>query len=130
MNRDEVFSYIQSQYGICDEYPFDMDDVTAVFRHAGNRKWFAIVMRVSAVKIGRNTDETVDILNVKADPVVIGSFLSEKGFYPAYHMNKNHWLTIALDGSADDEKTKLLIDMSFSATGEKRRRKHADKEHS
>ena len=31
-------------------------------------------------------------------------------------MNKAHWLTIALDGSADGEKLKFLLDMSYELT--------------
>ncbi len=36
--------------------------------------------------------------------------------FPAYHMNKAHWLTIALDGSAEEEKLKFLLDMSYELT--------------
>ena len=123
MNREEAFRYIEDQYGALPGYPFEEDSETAVFRHASNGKWFSIIMRVSSRKIGLDTDEAIDIMNVKADPLVIGSFLSEKGFYRAYHMNKTHWITLALDGSAEDEKIKMLIDMSFSMTGSKRRKK-------
>lgn len=93
-----------------------------MFRHAGSRKWFAICMRVSARRLGRDSDETVEIMNVKADPLVIGSFHRKKGFYPAYHMNKTHWITILLDGEADREDVSMLIDMSFSLTNTKRSR--------
>lgn len=79
-------------------------------------------MRVSARRLGRNSDETVEIMNVKADPLVIGSFHRKKGFCPAYHMNKTHWITILLDGEADREDVSMLIDMSFSLTNTKRSR--------
>ena len=47
---------------------------------------------------------------------VSGSFREEAGMFPAYHMNKAHWLTIALDGSAEEEKLKFLLDMSYELT--------------
>lgn len=47
---------------------------------------------------------------------MLGSLLEEKGFYPAYHMNKEHWITIFLDGSVDDEKILSLIDISYDLT--------------
>ncbi len=50
---------------------------------------------------------------------MIGSIIRENGIFPAYHMNKSNWITIALDGSADDEKVKWLVDMSFDATNVK-----------
>ena len=47
---------------------------------------------------------------------MLGSLLEEKSFYPAYHMNKEHWITICLDGSVDDEKILSLIDISYDLT--------------
>lgn len=120
MTRQEIERYIQNQYGTEAEYPFEMDDQTAVYRHKGNKKWFAIVMRVSKRRLSIDSDDEADIINVKADPVVIGSFLLEAGFYPAYHMNKTHWITIAPE--ADEDKVRMLIDMSYSLTGTKRKK--------
>lgn len=57
------------------------------------------------------TGETTD--SGSCDPLLTGSLVHENGFYPAYHMNKNSWITIALDGKADEEKIKWLLDMSF-----------------
>lgn len=55
--------------------------------------------------------------------LMIGDILSEKGIYPAYHMNKSYWVTVALDGSADDETVKMLTRMSFKLTEKKKRDK-------
>lgn len=120
MIRSEIEEYIRNQYGVLPEYPFEEDSLTAVFRHTDNKKWFAIVMRISKRRLNIDSDEEIDVMNVKAEPVVIGSFLMEDGFYPAYHMNKTHWITIAPD--AEEEKVKLLIDMSFSLTATKRKK--------
>ena len=50
---------------------------------------------------------------------MIGDLLTETGFFPAYHMSKNSWLTIALDGSVREENIKILLDMSFNHTNTK-----------
>ena len=34
-------------------------------------------------------DESIDVVNLKCDPLLIGSLRSEPGFFPAYHMNKD-----------------------------------------
>ncbi len=47
---------------------------------------------------------------------MIGSLRLSKGFLPAYHMNKEHWITILLDGSVEREKIKQLIDLSYELT--------------
>ena len=59
----------------------------------------------------------------KCAPILIGSLLTEKGFFPAYHMRKDSWITAALDGTVPEEQLKLLLDMSYRATAPKVRRK-------
>ena len=34
--------------------------------------------------------------NVKSDPLLIGSLRGQDGYFPAYHMNKEKWLSIQL----------------------------------
>ena len=46
-----------------------------------------------------------------------------EGYFPAYHMNKTSWITVALDGSVPDDEVKLLLDMSFEATAPKMHKK-------
>ena len=120
MNRREIEAYIENQYGVKAEYPFEMDDTTAVFRQISNGKWFAIIMRISKRRLHSDSDDEIDVMNVKCDPILIGSFLLDTGFYPAYHMNKTHWITVSPD--ADEDKVRMLIDMSFSLTSTKRKK--------
>ena len=49
-----------------------------------------------------------------------------EGYFPAYHMNKTSWITVALDGSVPDDEVKLLLDMSFEATAPKMRKKNIE----
>ena len=55
----------------------------------------------------------IDVMNVKLDPELITSIKNTKGFAPAYHMNKTHWVSIEI-GKVSDTKIKTLIDMSFN----------------
>lgn len=119
MTREYVIQHIADIYSAEAEYPFASSPDCAVFRHHNNKKWFAMMMTVSKDKLGLKSTENIDIINVKSDPILIGNLMGEDGFYPAYHMNKTHWLTIALDGSADDEKLKFLLDLSFDLTSKK-----------
>ena len=128
MTRAELTRYIFDTYSVEPDYPFSDDNVSAVFRHAGNRKWFALVMNIPAQKLGLPSDARIDIVNMKCDPVVIGSFRSLPGLFPAYHMSKENWITAALDGSAADETVKTLLDMSYQATAQKVRGKRKAQE--
>ena len=88
----------------------------AVFRHGENSKWFAVVMDVAKSKVGLPGDGKIDIVNVKCDFILIGSLLEQKGFFPAYHMNKANWISVALDGSVEDDMIKWILGMSFDLT--------------
>lgn len=115
MTREEVFTYIEEQYGVMPDFPFNKDFVSGIFRHKHNRKWFAAALVIPKSKLGVDSEEVVDILDLKCDPLLRGSLLNEKGIYSAYHMNKVHWLTIVLN-EASEENIKTLLDISFSLT--------------
>ena len=81
------------------------------------------VTTVPKSKLGLPGQQPVDIVNLKCDPILIGSLRAEPGFYPAYHMNKENWITAALDGSTPEDKLRLVLDMSYTATAPKLRKK-------
>lgn len=122
MTRQELTDYIFDAFSVEPDYPFPRDDVTCVFRHTDNRKWFGIMMRIPYRTLGMNRDGETDIVNVKCDPVLMGSLRGKPGFCPAYHMNKDKWITILLDGSAGREEITALADMSFRMTETKARK--------
>ncbi len=123
MERREIEQYIFDTYSVEPDYPWMDTPESAVFRHAGNRKWFALVTAVSKSKLGLQEQAPLDIVNLKCDPLLIGSLRMEHGFFPAYHMNKDKWITAALDGSAPDDTIKMLLEMSYQATAPKHRRR-------
>ncbi len=123
LSRENLDKYISETYGITSEYPWIQYPSFAVYRHTGNKKWFAVVMNLPRSKFGLSDDETVDVVNLKCDPIMTGSLHKEKGIYPGYHMNKSYWISVFLDGSVDDEKLKWLLDVSFDLTKSKIRNK-------
>ena len=120
MTRQAYLDYCLDTYGTAADYPFDEDFETAVFRHANNRKWYAIMMRVSRRKFGIDSDEVVDVVNLKLPLEMFGSFGAADGLYPAYHMNKLHWISVLLPDAADD-LVEFLVNASYEATREKRK---------
>ena len=93
MTKQSFLSYCVTTYNTSPDYPFDEDFETAVLRHGDNRKWYALVMRVSRRKFGFDSDEVVDVVNLKLPTEMFGSFGMSDGVYPAYHMNKLHWIS-------------------------------------
>lgn len=90
MERIKLFEWVKGMYGTEPDYPWN--DWNAVLRHAENKKWYALIMEVPAQKLGLDENRIIDILNVKCDPLLIGSLRSKSGYFPAYHMNKEKWL--------------------------------------
>ena len=121
MTKQSFLSYCSGTYGTSPDYPFDEDFETAVLRHADNRKWFALLMKVSRRKFGFDSDEAVDIVNLKLPVEMFGSFGKDDGVYPAYHMNKLHWISVLLPDTAD-ETIAFLTSVSYEATKSKPRR--------
>lgn len=72
-----------------------------------------MIMSVEKSKLGFEGDDTVDILDVKCDPEMTGLIIQTYGFLPGYRMNKQHWITILLDGSMSEAKTLDFLDMSY-----------------
>ncbi len=117
MTREEFEKFVDETYGVKADYPWGDGD-TGVFRHGSNKKWFAIVMDLTMDKFGGDKQKKADVVNVKCAPSMIDSFCLDKGVYRAYHMNKANWVSIVLD-LADDNETKMLVDMSYSMTMQK-----------
>lgn len=122
MNRKELNSYIQNNYNAKADYPWIKYPEFQVFRHTTNKKWFALVMVVAKSRLGLSEAGCLDVVNLKCTPELIGSLITEKGIFPAYHMNKDNWITLALDDSLSDEKVKLLLDISYNLTKPKARK--------
>lgn len=114
MERKDVFSWVKEVYETEPDYPWN--DWNAVLRHKGNNKWYGVVLEISEKKLGLTGEGIVDVINVKCDPVLIGSLREQSGFFPAYHMNKENWISILLDGSVPEDVIKNLINMSYELT--------------
>ena len=72
-------------------------------------------------RLGLKSEENIDILDVKCDPILIGSLLGNKGYFPGYHMNKKTWITLLLDGSIPKDEVFNLIDFRYELTAKKKK---------
>ena len=127
MTRKEFEELVFDTYNVRADYPFEDDFVTGVFRHESG-KWFALAMNIGERKLGHDGDEKIDVVNLKCAPEVIESLVGvENGIYPAYHMNKKHWLTVALDGRASNATVRFLTEISYDLTKNKLKKKASQK---
>ncbi|MBQ7619491.1 MAG: MmcQ/YjbR family DNA-binding protein, partial [Treponema sp.] len=83
----------------------------AVFR-CPNQKWFALVMEITYKNLGLANDKKVFVVNLKADPERVADLADKKTIFPAYHMNKKHWITVLLTSATDFDLLRSLTEQS------------------
>ena len=93
-----------------------------------NKKMDSVpVIYVSRRKFGFDSDEVIDVVNLKLPTEMFGSFGASDGVYLAYHMNKLHWISVRLPDAPEDV-VQFLVNASFQATRSQiKRAKHKDK---
>ena len=109
-----IMTQVQEKYGNQLEYLWEKSPDTAVLRHEGNKKWYAVLMRISWEKLNKGKEGLVEAVNLKHDQVA--DLLSQKGIYPAFHMNKRYWISVALDDTLSDEEVLELMERSWNLT--------------
>jgi predicted DNA-binding protein (MmcQ/YjbR family) len=100
MNIETLREYCLAKTQVTESFPFG--DTTLVFKVYD--KMFALV----------NLDEDLSV-NLKCDPEMAID-LREKysAVIPGYHMNKQHWNTVMIDGSVSDSLIREWIDQSYA----------------
>ena len=101
MNIESLRDYCLTKKGSSESFPFD--ETTLVFKVMG--KMFALTDLES---------ETLTV-NLKCNPDDAINLREEyPAVRPGYHMNKNHWNTVYVDGSVTDEMIFQWIDVSYN----------------
>ena len=113
---NRITDIIIKKYGDNPNFMWERFDGYGVFKNANNNKWYGIIMNIDYSKLGLNNKKPVEVINVKLDKDKIQELLKKDGFYPAWHMNKNSWITITLDETLSDDEIMDLIEESYSYT--------------
>lgn len=116
MNRNILFTFISQHYAIEPDYPWGTQADYAVLRHTSSRKWFGLVFRINAGKLDLMSDRIVDVINLKVHPEMVGALRQQPDVFPAYHMNKEHWISVPLEGGLCDTEILSLLDESYNLT--------------
>ncbi len=117
---EQIKQFILSEYGVTLERPFKDDDVV-VFRNKHNKKWFAVIMKIPASRMGLKSERLIDIINLKNHPADVSMLRAVDGIFPAYHMNKENWFSVMLDADVPFDLIVSLIDQSYNIINNKRK---------
>ena len=108
MNIEQIRDYCLLKERVEESLPFGPD--TVVFKVDG--KMFLLLA----------LDTIQPRFNVKCDPDKAEQLRAEYScVLPGYHMNKKHWNTIIVDGSASSAMLKEWIDDSYELVKKKKR---------
>lgn len=109
----EVIYYVRNKYGDELEFLWQKFPDNAVVRRIDNQKWYAAILTVSRRKLGFDSDEKVEILDLRMKSEDIQRLVDGEKYLPGYHMNKKHWVTICLDGTVSFDEICKRIDESY-----------------
>lgn len=115
-DRESLLAHVRETYGVTPDFPWLRSPRYAVLRHAGNGKWFGLIMDLPRQRLHLPGTGELDVVNLKSASVPDILLSGVPGAFPAYHMNKRHWITLALDGSFPEAELYRLVEESFRLT--------------
>lgn len=105
MSLEEIIEYCLSYPNTYKDYPFGEEWTT--IRHSNNKKLFALIYY----------REGNLCANLKCDPERADFLRSiHKDVKPGYHMNKEHWNTVILDGELEADDIQAMVRHSYELT--------------
>ena len=116
--------------GVACDHPWEPSPTYTVYRHSDNKKWLALVFDATKEQLLRLKPEDnavqeyvdgekIDIVNLKLDPEMIDDVVKSPGIFPAFHMDRRHWITVLLNGTVDAKILWPLVEMSYILTMKK-----------
>ncbi len=113
MNRDHLRAYCLSKRGAHEDFPFGEE--VAVYKVMG--KIFALIPVNVPTQISLKCDPTfAEVLRQTYAAVT-----------PAYHLNKQHWNGVLVDGSIPDDEIEEMIDHSYELVVKRLSKKDREK---
>ncbi len=109
----KVIEHIQSTYGDAPEFLWPAFPKNAIFRRKDNAKWYAALLNLPKSKIGLEGDTPIDIIDLRMETAELEKLIDGKKYFPGFHMNKKHWLTLCLDGSVPHKELCRRIEASY-----------------
>lgn len=114
-----IIKYIKDKYHDDLEYLWEKSPDAAIWRNKSNSKWYGLLMKIPENRLGIDSDNIVEIIDLRYPKDNIMDILRKKNIYPGYHMNKKSWITIKLDNSIDTNEICKLIDLSYEISMQK-----------
>lgn len=110
----KAIEYIKAQYDDQLEFLWQKFPNYAAVRRKDNKKWYAVFLIITENKLGINSNNSIEILDLRMTTENIEKQVDNKNCFFGYHMNKKHWITICLNGDVPNKTIFKLIDESYN----------------
>lgn len=111
----KIIAYVSLKYDDELEYLWK-NSKNAIWRRKDNHSWYGACLLVSKRKLGLNSDEIVEVINVRVQSDALENLIDHVHFFPAYHMNKKHWVSIVINESISIEEVCHYLELSYQLT--------------
>ncbi len=109
-----IIRYIKNKYQDELEYLWEKFPKNAIWRNKQNNKWYGVILTIDENKLGIKGEQKIEIIDLRYPKDDIKNIVDNKKIFKGYHMNKNNWITIKLDGSVTLKEIYNLIDISYN----------------
>ena len=107
-NREKLLAYAHARYGTSAEYLWEKHPSYGVLRNAKG-KWYAMFMRIPKRRLLIDEEGECEVVNLKA---AAQELVDHQRIFPAYHMNKKHWISVRLDARWESGELEMLLENS------------------
>lgn len=118
----EIIKYVKEKYNGELEYLWKKFPENAIWRNKRNNKWYGLLLVISERKLGIESDKIIEIIDLRYSKDNIKEIIDNNKIFPGYHMNKESWITIRLNGDMNTKKILELIDNSYKLSLAKSKR--------
>lgn len=115
----DILKYIKDTYNDDIEYLWDKFPNNGAIRNKDNKKWYAAILTPKLSNFGIDSDDLIEVIDLRYQKELIDKVIDGKSIFPAYHMNKKSWISVLLDGTIDNEIIYSLIDNSYDLSSKK-----------
>ena len=109
----QILEYVKDKYESEPEYLWEKFPDNAVCRRSDNKKWYLAILTVKKSKLGFDTEEMVEVIDLRAKSDELPEMIKKDNIFAGYHMNKKHWISVILDNSMKTTDIYELIDHSY-----------------
>ncbi|MCD8106993.1 MAG: MmcQ/YjbR family DNA-binding protein [Oscillospiraceae bacterium] len=99
-----LIEHVSETYGDELEFLWEKFDDNAILRRKDTGKWYAVIMTVQKSKLGLDSGDAAEIIDLRIQPEKMIDLLEKGHRYPGWHMNKKSWYTVILEDEISDEE--------------------------